>query len=152
MHQSPHLNDHVCQDVHVFDIYGLVQPHVFSSTHFDDRAFLVIRRKPQFVVARSSGVSEAPFVNFTTSKIFDHAKEPLRFFYHMYIWQVPPQLSCGDTCQTCALTMLKNSENNGMEEIGLVTSTPGLAVRVVWHTNIWQCTHRMYCCKHMNLS
>ena len=27
----------------------------------------------------------------------------------------------------CVLTILKNSENNGTQEIGLVTPTPGLA-------------------------
>ena len=51
----------------------------------------------------------------------------LDYLNHVYIWQVPPQLSCGDTCQiwtwystNVCLTMLKISENNGTEEIGLV--------------------------------
>ena len=54
---------------------------------------------------------------------------PLNYFH---IWQVSPQWSCNDACQNerdihqvnGVLTMMKNQENNGMEEIGLVTTTP----------------------------
>ena len=31
---------------------------------------------------------------------------------------------------TCVLILLKNSENNGTEEIGLVTPTPGVAAAI----------------------
>ena len=42
------------------------------------------------------GVTKAPFVNFSISKLFDPVKVDL---HHIYIWQVSPQLSCGNTCQ-----------------------------------------------------
>ena len=45
------------------------------------------------------GITKAPFVNFSVSKIFDLAKVPARFFESHLFWQVSPQLSCGDTCQ-----------------------------------------------------
>ena len=53
---------------------------------------------------------------------------------HVHICQVSPQLSCGDTCQiwtwyrigNCCFITLKNFENNGTAEIGLVTPTPDL--------------------------
>ena len=48
---------------------------------------------------------------------------------HFHIWQVSPQLSCGDTCQIwmwCSICNQcfdnnENQENNRTEEIGLVT-------------------------------
>ena len=45
------------------------------------------------------GVTQAPFANFSVSKIFDLAKVSISSFDHIHIWQVSPQLSCGDTCQ-----------------------------------------------------
>ena len=45
------------------------------------------------------GVTKAPFVNISVSKIAILQKHFLDYLNHIYIWQVPPQLSCGDTCQ-----------------------------------------------------
>ena len=72
------------------------------------------------------GVTKAPFVNFSVSKIFDLAKVAylLDSMNHIHIWQVSPQLSYGDTCQiykrdiqqlTFVLTITENVENNGTE-------------------------------------
>ena len=51
---------------------------------------------------------------------------------HIHIWEMSPQLSCGDIYQTrtwypkvtSIFVTLKNCENNGTKEIGLVTQTP----------------------------
>ena len=56
----------------------------------------------------------------------------LDYSNHIRFWQMSPQLSCGDTCQIWtwysiandSFDISKNSENNGTEEIGLVTPTP----------------------------
>ena len=40
----------------------------------------------------------SPFRYFPHFPLF--SKEMLAIEYHVYIWQVSPQLSCGDTCQT----------------------------------------------------
>ena len=61
-------------------------------------------------------------------------KYHLDYLNHIYIWQVRPQLSCGDIFQiytwysisNVCLTMLNNSENNGTEDIVLLTPTLGL--------------------------
>ena len=45
------------------------------------------------------GVTKAPFVNFSVSKIFNLAKHISDYLNHIYVWQVPPQLNCCDTCQ-----------------------------------------------------
>ena len=56
--------------------------------------------KSQWVNTRSGvGVTTATFVCFSVSKIFNLAKYLLDYFNHIYIWQVPLQLSCSDTCQ-----------------------------------------------------
>ena len=55
----------------------------------------------------------------------------LGYLNHIYIWQVPPQLSCGNTCQIQTWSSIddmcfdntEKSENNQTEEIGLVTPT-----------------------------
>ena len=44
------------------------------------------------------GVTKASFVNFSVSKIFDIAKVLSHSLNHIHIWQVSPQLSCGNTC------------------------------------------------------
>ena len=50
----------------------------------------------QVRLARSGwGVTKAPFVNFSVSKIFELAKYLLYSLKHVNIWQQ----SCGDTCQ-----------------------------------------------------
>ena len=65
------------------------------------------------VISPGVGVT-APFVNFSVSKIFDLAKVLLiSFESHLYLTGV-----------TAPLMILKNLENNGTEEIGLVTPTP----------------------------
>ena len=80
------------------------------------------------------GVTKAPFVNFSVSKIFDLTKVTVIFFNHIHIWQVSPQLRCGDTYQIQTWYLRSNvffdnaekTENNEPEEIGLVTPTPGV--------------------------
>ena len=44
------------------------------------------------------GVTKAPFVNFSVSKML-LSKYLLDYLHHIHIWQVSPQLSCGNTCQ-----------------------------------------------------
>ena len=48
---------------------------------------------------RGVEVTKAPLVYFSVSKIFILQKNLLNYLNDIYIWQVPPQLSCGDTCQ-----------------------------------------------------
>ena len=45
------------------------------------------------------GVTKAPFANFSVSKISILQKYLLDSLNHIHIWQVSPQLSCGDTFQ-----------------------------------------------------
>ena len=86
------------------------------------------------------GVTKASFENFSVGKIFRLAKVPLSYLNHIYIWQVPPQLSCSDTCQiksrySIANVCFHNTEkfiNSGTEEIGLVTPTPRSNKRRAW--------------------
>ena len=64
------------------------------------------------------GVTKAPFVNFSASKMFDLAKVPVRFFESLVKYKRDiPYLAC-------VYTSLKNWENNGTEETGLVTPIP----------------------------
>ena len=64
------------------------------------------------VLRPGEGATKAPFINCSVIKIFDLAKVPVTFV-ELDIQQLK-----------CVLTMLKNSEKNGTEEIGLVTPTP----------------------------
>ena len=74
------------------------------------------------------GGTKAPFVKFSVSKIFDLAKVPVGFFeslsYLTGITAAPAKYKRDIQYLTCVLTTLKNSENNGTGEIGLVTPTP----------------------------
>ena len=76
------------------------------------------------------GVTKAPFVNFSVSKHFDLAKLPLRLFEsHLNVTgavATPVKYKSDIQQLTCVSKILKNSENNGTEEIGFVTSTPGV--------------------------
>ena len=45
------------------------------------------------------GVTNAPFVNFSLAKISILQKYFSDYLNPIYIRRVPPQLSCGDTCQ-----------------------------------------------------
>ena len=98
------------------------------------------------------GVTKAPFLNFSVSKIFDPVKYMLDYLHHIHIWLVSPQLSCGNTCQiwtwyTIANMYFGDPENNGTEEIGLVTPTPGPVVlfsaanKWIPYTCVWSMFH-----------
>ena len=60
--------------------------------------------------------------------------------YHIYIWKVSPQPSCGDTCQiwmwfdylTCASARLKISLTEKSTNRALVTHTPDLCQAITW--------------------
>ena len=66
---------------------------IFNTMAVDDL-------ETQGAMASGLGVTKAPFVNFSVSKIFDLTKiYPLDYLNHIYIWWVSPQLSCGDTYQ-----------------------------------------------------
>ena len=78
---------------------------------------------------------------FSVNKIFNLAKVPIRFFEsHSYLTVVPAtvlrwhlsNISMTFNRTHVCLTMLKNSGNNGTEEIGLVTSSPGLLITLQW--------------------
>ena len=64
-------------------------------------------------------------------QILIYRNSRLDILNHFHIWQVSPQLSCGDTCQIWTWYFIVNvcfdsaGGNNGTEEIGLVTPTPG---------------------------
>ena len=80
------------------------------------------------------GVTKVPFVNSVSKKFSLLQRYLLDCLNHIYIWQVPPQLSRGDTCQiyiwySIANVCIDNAEkfeNNRKQEIGLVTLTPEL--------------------------
>ena len=79
------------------------------------------------------GVTKAPFVDFPVSKIFDLTKVPVRLFVsHSYLTGVttatPVKYEHDIQSKTSVLTMVKNREINGTEEIGLVTPTPAQIV------------------------
>ena len=69
------------------------------------------------------------------------SKHTLYIDYHIYIWQISPQLSCGDTCQIWMWFKESNSyfckvENFAYWEINeraLVTTTPDLFARFITH-------------------
>ena len=80
------------------------------------------------------GGTEAPFVNFSVSKIFDLVKVPVGFFESLsylagitaaelrrYLPNINVIYSISSVCFD---NVEKNSENNGTEEIDLVTPTP----------------------------
>ena len=92
-------------------------------------------------------VTKAPFVNFSVSKIFVLAKVPLRLFEsHLYLTGATAaelqrhlsNINAIFNSVACVLMILKNSENKGSEEIGLVTPTPDClcSVLVPWNTNM----------------
>ena len=64
------------------------------------------------------GVSKAPFVNFSVSKILDPAKYLLDSLHHIHIWQVSPQLSCGDTYQIWTWYLIPNMYFGDVEKLG----------------------------------
>ena len=71
------------------------------------------------------GVTQALFINYSISKIFDLVKVPVKFS-ESHLKDVIAAVKYKRAIQqlTSVLTMLKNLENNGTEEIGLETPTP----------------------------
>ena len=64
------------------------------------------------------GVTKTSFVDFSVRKISILQRYLSDYLNHNYIWQVPPQLNCGDTCQlqTCysvAILCFDNAEEKG---------------------------------------
>ena len=91
------------------------------------------------------------------------SRQSLAIEYHVYIWQVSPQLSCGDTCQIWMwfresnryFCKIENFAYGEISERSLVTPTPEhqcwLLVNVVlsfklFLTKIWN----NFCLKHSN--
>ena len=116
----------ICMVIHIY-IYRLLSIH---DIYF---MFICIFSIEATMLPRPGvGVTKSPLVNFSVSELLILQKYPLDSLDHIHIWHVSPQLSRGDTCQiwtwysihNVCLTMLKTSENNGTEEIGLVTPTP----------------------------
>ena len=83
------------------------------------------------------------------AKFLISQKYLLHSLNHIHIWQVSPQLRCGNTCQiwTCySITNMYYGDveklgKNGTEEIGFVTPTPGQIVcrsadNVFWKKNV----------------
>ena len=67
------------------------------------------------------GFTKNPFVNFSIRTFMILQKYMLYFLNHIYIWQVSPELSCGNTCQilmwySTANICCDNAENNRTED------------------------------------
>ena len=90
------------------------------------------------LVPSGVGGTKALFVNISIIIIFDLAKESLiSFESHLYLtsataaqpWRHLSNIKViFNSLDVCILTMLKNSEYDGMEEIGLVTPTPDASI------------------------
>ena len=89
------------------------------------------------------GVTKAPFVNFSVSKIFDLAEVPVRFFCITFIFARCYRSSAAAKLSKYkrdsqwllyVLAMLPNEEYNGTEEIGLLTPTPVLCKGCHWQS------------------
>ena len=71
-------------------------------------------------------------------------KQMLAIEYHLYIWQVSPQLSCGDTCQTWMwfndfnshFCKIENFAYGEINEQGFSNPHSGLLVTEELHVNI----------------
>ena len=81
------------------------------------------------------GVTKGQLVNFPIGDISFFQKYLLDVLNHFHIWQVSPQLSCGDTCEIwnwyvvhkhCFNNSEVNRENYQMEDVGWVPPTPCL--------------------------
>ena len=86
---------HQCRNPHVKD-KTVKRPTVSSLTWesvYLERWYLYWDGGP------GVGVTKAPFVKFSVRKISISQKYMLDSSNHIHIWQVSPQLSCGDTCQ-----------------------------------------------------
>ena len=79
------------------------------------------------------GFTKNPFVNFSIRTFMILQKYMLYFLNHIYIWQVSPELSCGNTCQilmwySTANICCDNAENNRTEDNWLsflyITTSP----------------------------
>ena len=103
-----------------------------NTNHFGlDLMGLVINQ----TLGSGVGVTKAPFVKFSVSKIFNLAKIHVRFFEsHSYLTGVTAaelrehlqSINLIFNSQRVFWQCWKKSENNGTEEFGLVTYTPGL--------------------------
>ena len=118
------------------------------DTHWNDLHFVTFHWFPVIFCLPGWGlVSRFPplhyFPNFSTSP-----KYMLAIKYHVHIWQVSPQLSCGDTYQiwmwsknvTGTFARSKILLTEKLTKGALVTPTPGRMVgtMIVW--NFVQCT------------
>ena len=110
------------------------------DTLFHVTAFNYISQRYMSVRSSSGvGVTRDPFVYFSISKMFDLAKVPVRLSeLHLYLTGVPANqlrqhLSNINMIFTASVCFHdpKNEENNEMEEIGLVTPTPGWYERII---------------------
>ena len=110
--------------------FGLLYAMFILSTRIVYREFLTLQL---IVLVLGWGLlklrsSISPYAKFSISQ-----KYLLHSLNLFHIWQVSPQLSCGDTCQIWTWYSIahmyfddvENWENNGTEEMGLVTPTPG---------------------------
>ena len=93
------------------------------------------------------GVTKALFVNFSVAEIFD-----------IHNWQVSSQLSCNNTCQIWTwystdkrFDDFENWENNGTDEMVLVTPTPELPYPYVSNT-VFPCHEPSYRYRTMPLT
>ena len=86
--------------------------------------------------------------------IYQNTCSSLDALNQVHICQVSPQLSCGDTCQIWAcylivvLTVLEIWENNGTEETGWVTPTPGPPLVQHYWIRYTECLKQWFCIQY----
>ena len=96
-----------CHDAHVTSLYNALL--YFSGLRAQIGALLkrtsyhpgCCRVRDMLSTGKRSGLGgiKAPVINFSIKEIFISWKYLLRSLNHFHIWQMSPQLSCGDSCQ-----------------------------------------------------
>ena len=84
------------------------------------------------------GVTLAPFVNISVSKILISQKCLLHSLNLIHIWKVSPQLSCGDTCQIWTWYSIANMYFDDVEKLGKLRKGGNrLSYLQPWAINDW---------------